>query len=535
MNPGLKYLIARIPVVIGRRLRRQVRGVRAVLLLLILVVIVGPQVFQAVHGGGPTGASIASIRLWAPVVLVLMVLVSLSSGTAFVFRPQEVDFLFPAPVPRRELLLYRVVTTLAGGLLGALWITVFMFRHAPHVGFGIVGLVLAMWFLQMVSLLAGVAAAAADVRMTSWLRVGLWSVVGLAAGVGLAVVRWLMPGDAGLQDALGGLVRSLPVRVLTFPGRVYVEAYLAADLPQFLAWSGLGLAQLLLLFLALVRLDVAWTEGSVRQSQLILQRMRRASSEGMVGASGTRITGLRLPMLPRWLGVGPLWWRQLTEALRNLRSVLTTLVTFVGIPAAIMVFMGRDGESARMPTVLPFLIITVLSPHLFAFDFRRDLDRMAMLKALPLRPFAVAAGQVAVPTLLRTLTQALVLAVVAWSGRDLPLRWVLAVAVFLVPLNWMAGALDNALFLLWPHRIVQKSGEPMLGHRAMFGSLLKMVILGPSLGLCAGLGWLAMSLTGVPLVAGVVVSGVCTLLAILFTWWLARCFVRYDVAALAGD
>ena len=54
--------------------------------------------------------------------------------------------------------------------------------------------------------------------------------------------------------------------------------------------------------------------------------------------------------------------------------------------------------------------ITLLTP-LLTFDFRGDVDRLDVLKALPLAPWRVALGQLLAPTLILSAVQGLVLVV----------------------------------------------------------------------------------------------------------------------------
>ena len=97
----------------------------------------------------------------------------------------------------------------------------------------------------------------------------------------------------------------------------------------------------------------------------------------------------------------------------------------------------------------------LLLPTALKFDFRRDLDRMVVLKALPLPPFKVVAGQLATPVIISTLYQMSVLAI-AMLIRPLPVGWVLAAMVLLIPLNVLIFALDNVIFLWYPYRLNQE-------------------------------------------------------------------------------
>jgi hypothetical protein len=94
---------------------------------------------------------------------------------------------------------------------------------------------------------------------------------------------------------------------------------------------------------------------------------------------------------------------------------------------------------------------TVLLSGLLKFDFRGDLDFMEELKAMPLRPWAVAAGQVIVPTLILTVSHVLFLASIAAITRQHKAE-LLAAAFVALPFNALLMTTENLIFLLFPTR-----------------------------------------------------------------------------------
>ena len=97
----------------------------------------------------------------------------------------------------------------------------------------------------------------------------------------------------------------------------------------------------------------------------------------------------------------------------------------------------------------------LLLPTALKFDFRRDVDRLATLKSLPISPLAITVGQLAVPVLLCTLFQVGVL-LVAMVVRPYPIWLGLAALVLLVPINVLIFATENLIFLLYPYRLSQE-------------------------------------------------------------------------------
>ena len=83
-------------------------------------------------------------------------------------------------------------------------------------------------------------------------------------------------------------------------------------------------------------------------------------------------------------------------------------------------FVIADPDIAFLATTGTLAFYTfLLLPTAIRFDFRRDLDRLATLKGLPITPAAAAIGQTLAPVLIATLFQSVVLAI-AIAARSLP-------------------------------------------------------------------------------------------------------------------
>ena len=143
-----------------------------------------------------------------------------------------------------------------------------------------------------------------------------------------------------------------------------------------------------------------YREAAIRHSERRAQRFARMrSGGGAFGASAS--TARRVPMFPYLAGAGPVAWRQIQELVRNPRGVLL-LLSIVGLvsAAAIVIPWLRGGDpdlTMRMGRTGMFLVtfLPLLMGDNLACDFRRDLDRMGQLKSWPIRPLALAAGQIA--------------------------------------------------------------------------------------------------------------------------------------------
>ena len=123
----------------------------------------------------------------------------------------------------------------------------------------------------------------------------------------------------------------------------------------------------------------------------------------------------------------------------------------------------------------------LLLPTALKFDFRRDIDRLATLKALPISPLAVTLGQLTMPVFLCTLFQIVVL-LVALALRPYHLALFIAAMLVLARTNVLIFALENLIFLLYPYRLNQE------GLGVFFRSILAFTAKSILFAGCAGVG-----------------------------------------------
>jgi hypothetical protein len=192
-----------------------------------------------------------------------------------------------------------------------------------------------------------------------------------------------------------------------------------------------------------------------------------------------------LRRIPRWGGAGALAWRQLVGARRHWGSLLTAMIA-PSVIACAPCFVIADADVAFLATTGTLAFYTfLLLPTALRFDFRRDLDRLATLKGLPITPAAAAIGQALAPVLIATLFQFGVLAF-AIAARSLPPHQLLTAMLVMFPLNVLVFGLDNLIFLLYPYRMQQEGLE----------IFLRTILTFTGKGLLFTLGLMAMSAWG---------------------------------------
>ena len=165
---------------------------------------------------------------------------------------------------------------------------------------------------------------------------------------------------------------------------------------------------------------------------------------------------------PSHLGsIGGLGWRQWCGAVNYRNSVLVSLL----VPAILSCMpsfasIGQFALVANTTGALAFYSL-VLLPASLKFDFRRDIDRLTVLKSLPITPLNACIGQLAVPVLITLAFQLFSLLLVMCISPYNPLFIVGALAV-LFPFNLFIFSFENLAFLWYPHRINQEGMQVLI-------------------------------------------------------------------------
>lgn len=473
----------------------------------------------------------ANSRAIAPLALLLATVATIigtgrgdgmgkAENRAISFTPAEVNFLFPGPFTRRQLLLYKLSRTGAGALFAGLIFSVVLQRHATSWLAALITGVLGVVFIQLVTVGAILAAQAAGARAYSLgRRLVLAMVVGVIAVVLAPVARTLYEhGGGGILEAAQVLNQSAVSRVLLMPFVPFARAFTADGPIELLGWGAVAAAIDALLLFAILRLDADYREAALRASERQMvrrERMRRGIVQQMSMPTGVRRRS-PLPMLP-WLGgAGPTAWRQFVSAIRTSRGVLIFLLIAASFSFVPMLFGAR---SITAPVVAVVCWTTVLLTAMLRFDFRAEIDQLAWLKALPLGPTATAAGQLAAPTLFITLIQWIALGTAAVFGIGRERLMLCAALPFMLPLNLLIVGVENLMFLLLPNRTIGAApGDLSTMGRQIVMVILRMLIIAAITAIAAGAGGIVFLLTRpavIPALAAALVVLVASALSII--------------------
>ena len=547
MNPGLLYLLSKQTLGTLRRARRKLKGPKGIAMFigvaLAATLMIGPQIWVSmISQHAATQVSFQGlIDEWGPHALLLMaIMMSVSSGGLY-FRPAEVTHLFPAPISRRDLLLYNILCRMKVQIFSGLLVSIFIARYGTHWYGGVAGCVLFLIFIQLTSQLGGLFFATVGDRLARPVkRFGAIAILGAVAFLvsrhtGFGAMTDFSQIFAGLES-----VRETPgIKQAAWITRPFIEVLGSPDVSRMLLWSAASIGVLAILVAIMMALDVAFLESAVATSRKVQKKLERArGGGGAMSVSGPSKARFSLPHLPFLGGAGALAWRQLTEVTRHPKPILMLgfMMALFLLPMSMMSSIRPEpadgvGFWDKVWVLVPMVAISTLMTMHLTFDFRRDVDRLAFLKSLPLRPFGVACGQLIANTMLLTVLQLVAASFLAMRG-SIDVLTLLVLTPVLLLINWVSVGFDNLFFLLMPHRIVPKDpGQSQFMGRLMLATLLKWLSLMVTLAFAA-IPAIAIHkvIEGPDELAALSTTPVLAAFALLFTWLVGRSFQSFDVS-----
>jgi hypothetical protein len=492
-----------------------------------------------------------TLRKWMPLGLALYGLWHLVKVAyrrpeqAIEWTNAERENLGMAPFARGQLLSYRFVTVFGASVLKAGCFTVLMLPDLGLATAGFLGALLALLFLELWR--TTVETYAFEVRTWTYhiLRCG---VLGSIAVLSLATI-WIavanreqfQPSNVSASLAVfAHLARSAEMLQHTWLGALIVGPFkLFGSIILTEQFSIIFLAQLAIALTGVMGMGglafltdrhfVTNRDRSARREydQLKLQ----VESPTPQGQSQRRV----LHITPN-AGWQALAWRQTLGLCQYWPSVVIALIAPT-VLSLVPLFIYRDAVVTMLHVTGSLALFSMLLlPPALRFDFRRDVDRMALLKTLPVKPVGVVLGQLLVPIATASLFQLLVLLTVV-TIRPLHPGFVASAWLLLVPMNIVIFGVDNLIFLLYPHRPNQEGLEIFLRTTLTFTA--KGLMFGCALLLTAAWALLAgavahrLSAVGNPVAVArsIFALGVALMLvaaSVITTQMNMRAFQRYD-------
>jgi hypothetical protein len=535
MNPALFTLIR---LQYQGFMRRILRGTnsprRAVFLVIGLVVITGwlllgviPTIAVGQRHPEQLGAAPHRFRAVAPLALLgvcVLTIVSSAGDKAIAFTPGEVDMLFPGPFSRRELLAYKLTKSTLAAFLTALLLSFALLAYSGSWLACYVGVFLTLIFVQLFSTAGVLLGQALGQRAQSLLRQGI---IVVALVVGLLLARnWVA--SRGGMEAVYQLQDTQLGRNLLAPFEPFARAITSTSFSELAGSAGEAALIDIGLLIVVILLDANYVEAALSASRRRYAQIQRIRGGSLLSSGVKGNVTWSLPRAPWLWGAGPIAWRQATSAARSARGLLLVLL-IVGIGIGPLFASLLQSVDVTQKLVATMAWLTVLLSGLLKFDFRGDIDHIEELKALPLRPAALAAGQLIVPTLILTTAHLLLLASVALAihthGAIL-----LVAACLALPFNALLMAAENLIFLLFPSRPAAASpGDfQVMGRQAtqlIMKSLTVMIGLGIALGIAIPIYvLLGGAMTVMTVIAGTMLIGETCALVPAIAW----AFNRFD-------
>jgi hypothetical protein len=487
--------------------------------------------------------------------------------SALAFTPAEVQFLFPAPVSRRQLVHAKLMRMQLAILLNTLIFSVLLRGGGSSVEGWQRGLSLWMLFSTLALHRLGASIVHANAmehvgtaRRRLVLPLVLFGAVLVAVIYGV-VTAWPMlriASIAGIKAVLLALTDALrspvPAAAL-WPVRAVLEPVFLGGATTWLAAMPWAVAILTLHYLWVVRLDKAFEEAALEATQHRAERLRRVRSSQM---GNSRSRNGKLPRVPKLALTGrpemAIAWKNVVAALRG-GAWRTQLLTFtIGLAAMAAVTRSASDRAGDVFMAVTFgwgAMLLFIGPLWMRFDLRLDLPRLAMLKTMPLPGWRIVAAEIAAVTALHSVTVwslmvvPLVMflqqpALLAESGATIPI--IVSVAVGVPVFNALMFTIQNGTALLFPAWV--RLGTEARGFETMGQNLLTTgattLVAAVALVFPVGLGALVLWITNdwggwsvlvaTILAAAVVVAELWPLLL-----WLGGVFEKIDVSEVAAS
>lgn len=518
---------------------------------------------------------------WAPVItalgaLALLIILTLTwvvpaQRATLGFTEAEIVFLFPAPITRRALVHFRLLSVQLRSLIGAAIMMLFSNRWAVLGGNALTHAV-GWWFIfSTINLHFSGANFAltrlADLGLPAWRR-RLLVLAALAGVFTLTMAR--LPAEstpltagvlADLRHVTAWLVAladTAPLAWLLWPLHLALGPFLAIDGPHFLWSLGPALAVITLHYLWVVRSAVAFEDASVEYAQ-----PRDARAAAWSAGRGRRPipTGGR----PAPFVLGETGRPEVAFLWKNLLSTWPyftprTLAAAAGVIAAVCLWLklqpgaGNQGILIVIgSTALVLGVYTlIVGPQFARQDIRTDLIHADILKTYPLPGWRIILGELLTPIAILTGVFWLSLLAAglsfqppgqgfAWLTPPVRVATAAGLAAITPPLVALQLLVPNAAALYFPAWFqatrTRGGGPDLIGQRMIyfFAQIVTMALaLVPAAGLAAVLILAGQWLFG--LTAAVVIASFAVLLVLAgeaagAVWLLGRRFEKLDLSS----
>jgi ABC-2 type transport system permease protein len=527
--------------------------------------------FRRGSGGTPPPGALGTIGVERMVALAFALFAAKwwligSAKGALTFTQAEVHFLFPAPVTRRDLILFHLLRAQLASFFSALIFIVILRRDSAGLTTWLRWISLWVMFstLHLHQMAASLVRASATEQGTVGVRRNIIPIALFSAAAG--IVAWTLYdslplirsawNDGSFLGTFDGVLQRPAVSAVLFPFRLLVGAVFTSDPALWPKAILPALALMLVHFPWVLRSDIAFEEASIeaaeKRAKVMSARRERRLAPAVIDPKAKRLD-LPIP------GIGPpaiaLVWKNVIAWMRQLRAT-TFVILGVGLLAFYLIMSAGGGSTrgrafiAIMSFVLTMSLI-IFGPIWTRNDLRLDMPNLALLRSYPLSGRALVLAEIAASAVVVTVIQYILSTItfIALIGMDLgppaTARAALYVTALLLlpPINALALSIHNAAALLFPAWVnlgtdrpggVAAMGQSIL---TIIGSLflLSLLLLIPA-AIGAGPVWLWRDRVGDWIIAAAAVPAMLAMIGelVLLSHWLGRVFERTDPSSPTG-
>ena len=521
MIGALWYLIWRGFATRGARLLTRIRQPRyaiAILfgvlwLLFVFVQPFGPPPTPRLPSGIPiaTGLNPTASGLIGVTLGITVILWWLRGGvaTALAFQPAEAHFLFPAPIPRRVLIAYRIVRSQIVLLINALiWMGLV---RRWGVSLSPLERYASAWvFFSFLSLHRLATALVQTEPVIGARRAILYVGRTLAGAAAVALVASALPviGTFSTQGAVAGFA-ALQSAVAHPPASYALALFRTVtapiSAPSQAVWQHAFLVGLAIVFVHvawILAMDVEFEEAAVAASVDLARRVAAVRSRrgGMALLKPGKIKRTtRLPLSPTGPAVLAIVWKNTIGFLRSegVRSLFFFVSLMAVMPIVIRFLPARSGTDALelgliglMPGFFLMFMTFMVGPRLLRHDLRYDLLSLSVIKTYPLRGLDIVAGELVSPTVALTAVHVVAVLVVALAsppafraaiGTTHVLMAVLVAPMVFLALNSANLTIQNGAALMFPAWVrlgPDSGGVETIGQNLLFtiGAMIVLMV-----------------------------------------------------------
>lgn len=496
--------------------------------------------------------------------------ISPSATPGLHFSEAEIAFLFPAPLSRRTLIHFRLLSAQFSILLTSA-ITALVFARGSSVGANGATRAAGLWvILSAFSLsLSGTHLAVARLK-ESGARFLIWKIAAVAAIASyVGAVAWFAAAflrlgsssaffsDPGSSGLVPGLLSSSPLRWLILPFGIVFGPYFAGNLPDFAIALVPALGVLALLYHWVSSTEYRFEEGSIalaeKRAAIVARALRGEAPK--VGIFKPKAQPGPFPLSPTGPPEVAFLWKNLLSmrsTLVNRRTVIMAFVVTFWISFALRPFFSHPGGSYA-PVIVAFCCIAgcytlLLGPQIVRQDLRSDLPNADILKTFPVEGWRLALGELLAPAAVLSLVLWFLITVCSFAvDPEGSIEW-LTPAVRLAAALCLAAAAPAVCMvqLVVPNLIMvflpawyqasrsRGGGIELMGQRLILGFaqlFLTLVVAAPGVVLAALIifsSFMGMGLVASIILADLVVVAILVGEAAVGLWWIGERFDAFD-------